>query len=165
MVSQKFEENSNNVHRSMLEKSCFVIDGLVEEPLGITVNDLLQMDMLEEVDLLHACGSGEPKGRLKSCRGVLLTDIISMASVKISDHNDTKKMYIVVSSDDGYSTLFSWQELFNSSVGEGVMVILVRDGKKVYENDGSVDMFSARDFLTGPRYVKRLKYIKVLMIE
>ena len=164
MVSQRIEVNRKTVKHNTFEKPCFTIDGLVDEPRSFIIDELLQMDIIEEVDLLHACGSGEPKGRLDSCRGVLLTDIISMASVKISDHNDTKKMYIVVSSEDGYSTVFSWQELFNTSVGEGVIVILVRDGKKVYEDKGCVDIFSAKDFLTGPRYVKRVRNINVLMI-
>ena len=122
------------------------------------------MDTTEENNLLHACGSGEPKGRIKSCRGILLTDIINKVNVKIADHNDTKKMYIVASSSDGYAAVFSWQELFNTPIGEGVLVILERDNVKIYEEHGGVDLFSAKDFLTGPRYVKQLSSIKVLML-
>lgn len=74
-------------------------------------------------------------------------------------------MFVIASSDDGYTTVFSWQEIFNSSVGEGIMVMLEKDGKAVYEGHGSVDLFSARDFLTGPRYVKRLANLEIKIVE
>lgn len=143
----------------------FSISGRVEETRGISLEELLGMEMIEFNDLLLACGSGVPKGRINSCRGIVLTDIINLAKVRVTDHNDTKRMYVVASAGDGYTTVFSWQELFNTSVGEGVIVLLEKDGKRVYEESGGVDLFSARDILTGPRYVKQLSSLRILMIE
>lgn len=150
--------------RNNYEKYCVSVEGLVEQPYSFSIEELLKLDTVEAGDLLHACGSGEPKGRIEKCRGILLTDLMGLVNITITDHNDTKKMYVIASSSDGYSTVFSWQELFNTSVGEGVMLVLERDGEKVYEEKGHVDLFSARDFLTGPRYVKQLASIKVMMI-
>lgn len=164
-MSQPVSKNTKNDSPEQSNTSGFVVEGKVEQPRRFAIEDLLTMDAAEENNLLHACGSGEPKGKIKSCRGILLTDILSKVAVEISDHNDTKRMYIVASSSDGYTALFSWQELFNTPVGEGVMVILERDGIKIYEEHGCVDFFSAKDFLTGPRYVKQLSSIKVLMPE
>lgn len=143
----------------------FSISGRVEEARAFSLEELLGMDTVEVNDLLMACGSGEPKGRINDCRGILLTDLINLAKVIIIGHYDTRKMYVAASSNDGYATVFSWQELFNSSVGEGVMVILEKDGKRLYEEGGWVDLFSAGDFLSGPRYVKKLSNIKILMVE
>jgi hypothetical protein len=143
----------------------FCVSGKVKETRTFDLEELLGMDTVEVKDLLLACGSGVPKGRLNNCRGILLTDIIHLTEVITTEHNDTKKMFVIASSDDGYTTVFSWQELFNSSVGEGVMIILEKDGKPVYEERGCVDLFSAKDFLTGPRYVKRLSNIRIMMVE
>ncbi len=143
----------------------FYVTGKVKETRAFCLNELLGMDMVEVNDLLLACGSGVPKGRLNSCRGILLTDIIHLAEVITTEHNDTKKMFIIASSDDGYKTVFSWQELFNTSVGEGVMIILEKDGKPVHEKRDCVDLFSAKDVLTGPRYVKRLSEIRIVIVE
>jgi hypothetical protein len=44
------------------------------------------------------------------------------------------------------------------------MVVLEKDGKPVHEESGAVDLFSARDFLTGPRYVKRLANLEIRML-
>ncbi len=129
------------------------------------MEELLSRETVEVKDLLVACGSGEPKGNIAACRGVLLTDILGQAGVIVTEHNDTKKMFVTASSADGYTTVFSWQELFNTAVGEGVLVVLERDGSPVHHGQGQVDLLSARDYLTGPRYVKRLANLKVVMVE
>lgn len=146
-------------------KAVFRVVGRVSEEREYSLRELLEMDKIETGDMLMACGSGEPKGRLGACTGVLLTDIINGSDVITTAHNDTKKMYVVVSATDGYSTVFSWQELFNTTVGEGVMAILEKEGEKIYENHGRVDLFSAKDFLTGSRYVKQVATIKIIMFE
>lgn len=158
-------QHCNNEKTTNTSAALFRITGRVKQERHYSLEQLLTMDMVEVKDLLFACGSGEPKGRLKNCVGVLLTDIINSAEVITTGHNDTKRMYVVVSSDDGYTTVFSWQELFNTVVGEGVMVLLEKEGKKLYQEHGGVDLFSARDNLTGPRYVKRLAAIDIIMIE
>jgi len=123
------------------------------------------MDRIEHSNLFHACGTGEPKDKIKQCSGILLTDIIEEAKVIIQDHNDTKKMYIIARSNDGYATLFSWQELFNTSVGQGVVLLLERDGRKLYREQEHLDIISTNDFLSGPRYVKQLSVLEIKSIS
>lgn len=148
-----------------MNKVLFRVVGRVEKEREYLLPELLEMDTFETGEMLHACGSGDPKGRIGKCRGILLTDIINGAEVVTKEHNDTKKMYVVATAEDGYCTVFSWQELFNTVVGEGVMVILEKEGKKIYEQRGGVDLFSSGDFLTGPRYVKKLAAIKIIIVE
>ena len=143
----------------------FRISGRVAAPILFGIENLHAMDPVETEDLPLHCGSGEPKGRLGHCRGVLLSDVINTTNVLITDHNDTKKMFIIASSSDGYKTVFSWQEIFNTSVGDGVMVLLERDGRPLYDGGGPVDLLSARDHLSGPRYVKQLSNIEIIMVE
>ncbi len=163
-MTEKEKSNRKGTEQENEGEKCLCVDGHVHQARSFSFRDLLAQDMIEAKDLLHACGTGEPKERIGKCRGVLLTDVIGMVEVKIVGHNDTKKMYLTASSDDGYITVFSWQEIFNTQVGEGVMIVLERDGKKVHGGK-SVDLLSANDFLTGPRYVKRLITLRVHMIE
>ena len=141
------------------------IIGRVAQPLFISYAALCAMDTVDTGTLPMICGSGEPKGKIGNCRGVLLAELINLAEVVVLEHNDTKKMYVVVASDDGYKTVFSWQELFNSINGEGILVILEKDGQPLYQGNGEVDLISSRDHLTGPRYVRRLKTIEILKVE
>jgi hypothetical protein len=154
-TNDRSEQSNNNGFR---------ICGRVKTPLVFSIEKLQAMESVEADDLLLTCGSGEPKGRINHCRGVLLADIIHRAKVLITDHNDTKKMFIIASSNDGYKTVFSWQEVFNTSVGDGIMVLLEKEGKPLYNGSGPVDLFSARDYLTGPRYVKELADVEIVMV-
>lgn len=139
------------------------IIGRVAQPLSIPYATLCTMDTVETGILPMICGSGELKGKLGNCRGVLLAELINRAEVVVREHNDTKKMYVVAASDDGYKTVFSWQEIFNSTNGEGILVLLEKDGQPLYQGCGAVDLVSARDHLTGPRYVRRLTIIEIAM--
>lgn len=141
------------------------IIGRVAQPLSIPSTTLCAMDTVDTGTLPMICGSGEPKGKIGNCRGVLLAELINLAEVVVREHNDTKKMIVVVASDDGYKTVFSWQEIFNSINGEGILVILEKDGQSLYQGNGEVDLISSRDHLTGPRYVRRLKTIEIIMVE
>lgn len=141
------------------------IIGRVVQPLSISSTTLCAMDTVDTGTLPMICGSGEPKGKIGNCRGVLLAELINLAEVVVREHNDTKKMVVVVASDDGYKTVFSWQEIFNSINGEGILVILEKDGQPLYQGNGEVDLISSRDHLTGPRYVRRLKTIEIIMVE
>ena len=123
------------------------------------------MDWLDTGTLPMICGSGEPKGKIGNLRGVLLADLINQTEVIVTAHNDTKKMYVVAASDDGYKTVFAWQEIFNSANGEGILVIFEREGEPLHGGNGEVDLISAHDHLTGPRYVSRLKTIEIIMVE
>ena len=150
--------DTNNVILSVI--------GRVRKRREFTLSELLSMDTVKtEENLLHACGDGVPKGRMEACRGVLLTDIINETDVVITGHNDTRKMYVVIIAEDGYRTVFSWQELFNTAVGEGVVVILEKGKRKLYEGAGAIDLFSSNDFLSGPRYVKKVSVIEIVMVD
>lgn len=158
------EPGSNKQFSNKNQNCSLSVCGLVDKTRTFSLKELQSMDVIEVTDSLLACGSGEPKGYIGQLRGVRLTDLINEVPVTISGHNDTKKMYLIVSSSDGYTTVFSWQEVFNTEVGEGIMVLLERDGQAVHGGSGEVDLFSAKDFLTGPRYLKKLAQIEICMV-
>ncbi len=141
------------------------VTGKVTEPVFFNMQRLRAMPLVRTEDQPLICGDGDPKGRTGQCRGVLLTDLITETEVLVFGHNDTKKMIVVAAADDGYMTIFSWQEIFNTATGEGILVILEKDGRPLYEDFGDIDLFSANDFLTGPRTVQRLRTIEIRMVE
>jgi DMSO/TMAO reductase YedYZ molybdopterin-dependent catalytic subunit len=140
-----------------------VVTGRVTRPLVLGMEELRAMDTEEIEDLFIICGDGDPKGSIRNCKGVLLENIIRMADVIKEEHNDTKKMFIVVSAHDGYKVVFSWQEIFNTAVGGGVMILLERDGKPLDGEQGQLELISAEDYFAGSRYVKGLKNIEVAL--
>ncbi len=141
----------------------FSIVGRVTRPAVITFEELCAMDRQETQPLPLICGSGEPKGQLGVCCGVLLSDVINRADIVVREHNDTKKMLVVAEAADGYRAVFSWQEIFNSANGEGILIVLELNGQPLYAGSGEVDLISSHDFLTGPRYVHRLAAVEIVL--
>ncbi|MFA5353424.1 MAG: molybdopterin-dependent oxidoreductase [Thermodesulfovibrionales bacterium] len=140
------------------------IAGAVKNPHRLTAEDLKRMAMTEVRDLLMVCSSGDPKGMVGSYRGVLLEDLLNRAEVILSDHHAGNRICIVARSTDGYIVVFSWNELSNSSVGEGVLVIVEKNGQPLNDDEGPVALVSAGDILTGSRHMKWLSRIEVMEI-
>jgi hypothetical protein len=85
------------------------VTGRVSRPLALGIDTLRSMAIEEIIeDLMIICGDGDPKGSNRNCKGVLLENVLRMADVIKEEHNDTKKMFIVVSAHDGYKVVFSW---------------------------------------------------------
>lgn len=140
------------------------VSGAVEHKLTLDVDDLKKFppQLLGETKVI--CQSGANKGNLENLKGVLLRDILEKAKFISPAPNDVRKMAVIASASDGYKAVFSWNELFNSPIGDGVIVFFERDGKSLGENEGRIAMISAKDTRTGPRHVNWLKEIEVRKI-
>lgn len=147
------------------ESSVLRVTGRVPRPVAFGMKELRAMEIESFDDLFVVCGDGDPKGRIGSCSGVLLENIIRRADVLKEEHDDTKKMFLVASARDGYKVVFSWQEVFNTEVGGGVMVILEKDGRPLDALRERFDLISAQDFHMGSRYVKDVNNIEVVLVR
>jgi hypothetical protein len=73
--------------------------------------------------------------------------------------------YFVFIASDGYKVVYSWNEIFNTKNGQGIYVIVERDGKKIDQIEDRISVFSKADLMTGRRYVKGLSRIIVKRAE
>lgn len=140
------------------------VSGAVEQKLILSVDDLRKFPPQQVRELQIARQSGANVGKLENLKGVLLRDILDKAKVVASSHNDVKKMVIIATASDGYKVVYSWSEVFNSPLGEGVMVFFEREGVPLADDEGRIAMVSAKDIRTGPRHVKWLQAIEVRKI-
>jgi hypothetical protein len=65
---------------------------------------------------------------------------------------------------DGYAVTFSWHELFNTPIGESVLVAYECGGRALDAQDGAPILFSGADILPAPRHVKRLARIEAQVL-
>jgi DMSO/TMAO reductase YedYZ molybdopterin-dependent catalytic subunit len=68
--------------------------------------------------------------------------------------------YVLIASDDGYCATYSFGELFNSRMGDQVVIATIKDGKPLSPTDGFAMSVTGEDS-TGGRSVKRIKIIEV----
>ncbi len=140
------------------------VAGAVEHTLTLGVEDLRAFPPQQVGELPMVCQTGANLGKIENLKGVLLRDILEKAVVVAPAHNDVKKMAVIASATDGYKVVFSWSEIFNSPVGEGVIVFFEKDGKPLADDEGRIALISSRDLRTGPRHVKWLSGIEVRKI-
>jgi len=93
-----------------------------------------------------------------------LLDILDKAVLLTHDHNDVKKMIVVAAATDGYRVDFSWSEIYNSPVGDSMLIYYEKDGNALGDEEGRIAMVSGKDVKTGPRHVKWLQSLDVRLI-
>ncbi len=110
------------------------------------------------------CAPNRTKYIAKSYRGVLLRDLLTRAHLRVTEKHETNRAYIVARAADGYVALFSWHEIFNTEVGDHVLVYYERDGLPLTEDSGLIALISDSDQLNCARHVKWLSSVKVAKI-
>lgn len=140
------------------------VSGLVERPLKLGINDLRKFP-IRQLEVMPRVGAvGTPSGKREAFRGVLLREILEKAGIAVPSHFDLKKMVIIASASDGYKVVFSWSEVFKSPIGDGVMLLLEKNGQPLTDDEGRIGLVSTQDASVSSRYVKWLKTIEVRKI-
>ena len=140
------------------------VTGAVEHALALDVDELRKFPPQQVGELGLVCQTGANIGKLEKLKGVLLRDILEKAAIQAPGHNDVKKMAIIAGASDGYKVVFSWNEIFNSPIGDGVIVFFEKDGFPLADDEGRIALVSTKDLRTGPRHVKWLQSIEVRKI-
>lgn len=145
--------------------SSFTISGEVQSPVTISFADLKKWKEMPVGDLVITNHLGEKKSPSKGLKGILLKEILQTAEIKSESPKVLSEFYFVFIATDGYKVVFSWNELFNTSVGESVYLITEKNGKPVSEMDDAMLALSTKDFKTGRRNVKGLSSIVVMRVK
>ncbi len=149
---------------SRLVSEQITVGGLVENRLVLSVADLRKFSAAQIGEMPVVCQTGANLGKLENLKGVLLKDLLEKAAIVSKSHNDVKKMVVIANATDDYKVVFSWTEIFNSPLGEGILVYFEKNGAPLDDEEGRIAMVSAKDTRTGPRHVKWLKDIEVRKI-
>ncbi|MCT7611059.1 molybdopterin-dependent oxidoreductase [Aliarcobacter butzleri] len=137
------------------------VSGLVKNTLNLDVEELEKLSYFKSNSTPLVCMSGETKDNVESYEGVLLKDIIDKAVVDIKSKKDFNKIYIQAISKDGYETIFSYNEVFNTKLGDNIIVFYKKNGKYLENYQGKIGLISIDDIRNGPRHIKWLEKIIV----
>lgn len=137
------------------------VKGAVERPLALVGMDDLRALPLHSFD----APQGRDGSRASKVTGVLLRDVLDRAKLVEKRPRDLRKTLVIADARDGYRALFTWVELYLSSIGEGVVVAIERDGAALGASEGPFALLSIRDERRGPRHVKWLASIEARLID
>lgn len=139
------------------------LKGMVEKPMALTLEDLRALPV-HDYEETWPEGHGPPHAPSK-ISAVLLKDVLDRARLVEKRPRDLRKTIVIADARDGYRAIFTWVELYLSSLGEGVVLAIARDGKPLAESEGPVALVSLKDERRGPRHVKWLASIEVRLVD
>ncbi len=128
------------------------VTGAVASPLSLGIADLQRFPS-QVVDFKA------PDNSIRKYTGVFLKDVLAAAKPIEAEHHTLRQSYVLAKSTDGYFALFTWAELFISPIGDGALLVYLRDGTPLGDDEGGIALISVRDTRSGPRYVKWLSSI------
>lgn len=141
---------------ALSQAAVFEVEGSVETPLHIDKAAFSAMKQTELDNVGLVCMSGETKAAQKRRKGVLLRTLFEASGLKVSRRGDRNRAVVLASGRDGYGAAFSYQELVNTPVGEGVLVV---------DEGGSFGLYTRQDYITGPRHVRDLVRLEAVILN
>lgn len=139
----------------------FSVSGKIKTELQIDQTTLLKHTAISIGDVVITNHLGEKKSTAKNLKGVLIRDVLKTVEPDCENPRQFSEFYFVFKATDGYTVVFSWNELFNSTVGNQAYFITEKDGKSIHALDESIAILVPTDERTGRRYLKNLTAITV----
>lgn len=146
------------------QSSRIELSGLVDRPLTFTIDSLRAMAAQTGGPVDIVSSSGQVRKTIRSFRGVLLRDLLDRAHIQLPNQKEKGKYYVVARGTDGYTAVFSHNELFNNPTGKQVFVLYTENDQPI-TTDGAFVLLTTDDTVTGARHVKWLSRIEVRKVE
>jgi hypothetical protein len=143
----------------------FVVTGAVEKELTFRIADLAQLPSSPIADVVITNHLGEPRGTAKALKGVKIKDVLSGMVIKSESPKVLSEYFLTFIASDGYTVVYSWNELFNSPTGDNCFLITEKDGKKLSDIPDGLLVLTPTDFKTGRRHIKGLQQVIVSRTE
>lgn len=138
----------------------FRISGKVKEEKVISLSDLEKYPTVSLKNVNISC-SPRREDKAKLVKGVLLKNILD----SVTYLNDQSKMlnqyYFLFIASDGYKVVFSFNEIYNTEVGNNLYIVTEIDKKQLVEMQNRILMITMKDIKSGSRNVKWLSKIVV----
>ena len=136
------------------------VTGQVAQPLSLGRTDLLALARREYAEQRTVVQDGKEAQLAIRYQGVRLTELLDRAGLK-PGRRDIRRAIVLLTARDGYQASFSWGELYNSALGDGVIVVVRQSNDELLDTDGLPGLRSLQDTRPGPRHVRWLARIEV----
>jgi DMSO/TMAO reductase YedYZ molybdopterin-dependent catalytic subunit len=158
--------DSVKVIAALAVDGALVLSGRFQRPLSLSLDELRRYDSVTATPFDLRCYTTNRFIRsVDAYRGVRLTTLITQAGLPDEVPGEFKRTVFVATGQDGYVVTFSWHELFNTAIGENVLIAYECGGRQLDAEDGAPILFSGSDILPAPRHVKRLARIEARVLS
>lgn len=143
----------------------FVITGDIQEERIVTLENIESLTARAIDDLVITNHRGEARSTATGLYGIPIKELLQYVELKAESPKEFSAFYFVFTALDGYTVVYSWNELFNNPMGNEVYVVTQRDGKTLREMEERILILNPSDLKTGRRHIKALHQITVRRAE
>lgn len=143
----------------------FKVTGKIKSEKVFTLQQLdsfLKQTLNDQILYNH---NGEAKDTVRNLKGTLLKSVLAKIGFVYEKPKELNEFYFVLTASDGYKVVFSWNEIYNTGVGDGLFVITELEGKSLRDIPQRIIVASAADTKPGRRYIKGLQKIEIKKAE
>lgn len=151
--------------RKIVPTSSIKIEGKIKAEKTFTLLDLDTFKKVPIPDQIIYNHKGEAKDTLQNLKGVLLKTILESIEFIYEKPRYLNEFYFVFIASDGYKVVFSWNEIYNTEIGNSLFIITEMEGKKRDEIDNRIIFIATNDFKSGRRYIKGLEKIVLRQVD
>lgn len=155
----------SNAQRKITATDSFKILGKVKKENTFTVTDLNKFPKVSIADQIIYNHKGEVKDTLTNLKGVLLKTVLAATEYLYEKPKTLNEFYLVCTASDGYKVVFSWNEIYNSEIGNHLYIITEKNGEPIKAIEERIILIATSDLQSGRRYIKALEKIEVRQAE
>ena len=165
IIFTDYADQSPQVVENDMITNEFRVFGLVKKERIYTEKDLLQMKQ-ESIGTVYIKNhKGDIVINAKNMKGVLLKTILDSTVILSTNYKNYNQFFIILTAVDGNKNSYSWNELYNTEIGNHVYLITEKNGKSLNQIPEKLLVLSANDINGGGRYLKNLSTIEIKAVD
>ena len=137
------------------------IFGTVEKEMTYSEDQLDTMLAFPIRNLPVVNHKGEFKDSLKGLMGIPVKKLLAPIKFNYTKPKELNEFYFIFKGTDGYRVVFSWNELYNSPVGNECFILQRVNQLPLSQQSLKINLVSTADLGIGRRYLKGLESIEV----
>ncbi|HKR06871.1 MAG TPA: hypothetical protein VJY62_19705 [Bacteroidia bacterium] len=142
----------------------FKISGKVKNEKTIALADLKNYKSITLQNINTSC-TAKQKEVAKEVKAVLLKDILDSVAFLYETPRMLNEFYFKFVASDGYTIVYSFNEIYNTETGNNMYIVTEKDGKVISEMENRILLLTTSDIKTGKRNIKGLANIIVCKAE
>jgi len=151
--------------RNITPTDTLYIRGKIQSEKKFSLSQLDSFPKITLQDLVLYNQKGEVKDSIKSLKGILLKTLLAKTELVYEKPKELNEFCFVLTSSDSYKVVLSWNEIYNTTIGDQFFIITEMEGKPIREMEERILFLSAGDLKTGRRYVRGLDHIDVKRVN
>jgi len=122
--------------RKIMPTESFTVKGKVKTEMTFNLDQLDNFARKPIADKVIYNHKGEAKDTVRNMKGILLTDVLAKIEYQYDKPKELSEFYFVCTASDGYKVVFSWNEIYNTEIGNNLYIIN-RNGRQGAKRHGA----------------------------